>query len=143
MANRIILVKEIRRLELIKNGKATLFIVEETAYEGVRKIAGKVAEDVNKVCGIKPNLAGEIRSDSERIVLFATLGKSKIIDQLSAQGKVDVSVITGKWETYLIRILKNPFPGIAEAVIICGSDKRGTIYGMFSLSEYIGVSPLC
>lgn len=100
MANRNILVKEIRRLKLIKNGKAALFIVEETAYEGVRKIASKVAEDVNKVCGIKPDLAGEIRPDSKRIVLFATLGKSKMIDQLSAQGKVDVSVIMGKWETY-------------------------------------------
>lgn len=130
-------------MELVKNGKAALFIVEETAFEGVRRIADKVAEDVRRVCGVKPEIRSEAVTESDRVVLFATLGKSMMIDRLVRQGKLDVSAIAGKWETYLSRVVTEPFEGIGEAVIICGSDKRGTIYGMFSLSEYIGVSPLC
>ena len=51
----------------------------------------------------------------------------------------------GKRECYLIKVLETPFddfPKIKQALIIIGSDKRGTIYGMFRLSEMCGVSPL-
>ena len=129
-------------MELVKNGKAAMFLVEETAYEGVRRIAEKVAEDVEKVSGFKPDIR-KAASGTEYIVLCATLGKSPLIDQLVSQGKLEVSLIAGKWETYVTKVVEEPFEGVKKALVICGSDKRGTIYGMFSLSEYIGVSPLC
>src|SRR5690606_25775486 len=37
--------------------------------------------------------------------------------------------------------VKDPFPGVNEALVIAGSDKRGTIYGIYGLSQLIGVSP--
>ncbi len=37
--------------------------------------------------------------------------------------------------------MPHPFPGIENALVICGSDKRGTIYGIYDLSGQIGVSP--
>ena len=49
--------------------------------------------------------------------------------------------ITGKWETFIIQIVKNPFKGVKKALVIAGSDKRGTIYGIYELSRQIGVSP--
>lgn len=129
-------------MELVKNGKAALFLVEETAHGGVRRIAEKVAEDVEKVSGLKPDIC-TAASGAESIILCATLGKSPLIDQLVSQGKLEVSPIAGKWETYVTKVIAEPFEGVKKALVICGSDKRGTIYGMFSLSEYIGVSPLC
>ncbi len=89
------------------------------------------------------------------MILCATLGKSRILDALAARGLVDTEELQKdgkcpKWEVYRIRLIsvenevRMPLPeSIKKILLICGSDKRGTIYGMFSLSEYIGVSPLC
>ncbi len=46
-----------------------------------------------------------------------------------------------RWESYLIEVVRNPFPGVNKALVIVGSDRRGTAYGLFSISETIGVSP--
>ncbi|MBV9880108.1 MAG: glycosyl hydrolase 115 family protein, partial [Gemmatirosa sp.] len=55
--------------------------------------------------------------------------------------KIDVSAITGKWESFFLQTVDNPLPGIKQALVIVGSDKRGTIYGIYDLSQQIGVSP--
>ncbi|MDR2966094.1 MAG: glycosyl hydrolase 115 family protein [Treponema sp.] len=104
------------------------FNVENEAYEGVKKIAQKAAKDFEKVFGEKPN--------NTHNFIFATLGKSPIVDNLIKEGKFDSSNISGKREVYQIKILDD------KTLLICGSDKRGTIYGIFALCEYIGVSPL-
>lgn len=126
-----------------QNIPATL-LVEAEAYEGVYRIAQKVALDFEKVGSIKPEILRDLNSHTgQSLVLCAILGKSPLVEQLIAAGKLDISGIQGKWECYLRTVISNPFPGIEEMVVICGSDKRGTIYGMFSLSEYLGVTPLC
>ena len=49
--------------------------------------------------------------------------------------------IKDKWEAYLIQTISNPFKGIGNALVITGSDRRGTAYGVFELSKQMGVSP--
>jgi hypothetical protein len=127
------------------------FTVEPEAFEGVKRIAQKVASDFEKVCGALPAIAGELPK-GENAVIFATLGKSPLTDKLIRENKFDPSLIRGKREAYQIKLIDDPFAGspfngepfngVSKALLICGSDKRGTIYGMFALSEYIGVSPL-
>jgi hypothetical protein len=63
------------------------------------------------------------------------------LDRLIAAGKLNVSSVTGSWERYRIQAVKEPFPGIPRALVIAGSDRRGTAFGIFSVSETIGVSP--
>ncbi len=151
------------KMEWSKND-LPLMIVESGAYEGVRKIAGKVAEDIGKVIGAVPEVTGlEAVSgrSASRIILCATLGKSPLLEKLAGIGLVDTDGLvkedgSKKREVYLVRMISLrdgisresaqdiPVPETVETILlICGSDKRGTIYGMFSLSEYIGVSPLC
>ncbi len=109
-------------------------IVESAAEPGVRRIADKVALDIEKVTGIRPAVVTEAKGPG---ILCATLGRSPAIDALIADGSFpEAEMIRGGWERYAIR-------KIGGRLVICGSDKRGTIYGMFALSEYIGVSPLC
>jgi len=113
------------------------FIVENEAFEGVKRIAKKAGADFKKVCGEYPAftekvLLGETKPDT---VIFATLGKSAFVDTLIREGKYDPSAISGKREVFSIKF-------IDKTLLVCGSDKRGTIYGIFALSEYIGVSPL-
>jgi len=52
-----------------------------------------------------------------------------------------VSEVEGKWETFLIQVVQKPLPGVETGLVIIGSDRRGTIYGMFDVSENMGVSP--
>jgi hypothetical protein len=110
------------------------FTVEAEAYEGVKRIAKKVALDFEKVGGILPEISETFKSggDSRTAIIFATLGKSPLAEKYA-----DASAILGKREVYQIKLIDD------NTLLVCGSDKRGTIYGMFALSECIGVSPLC
>lgn len=113
-------------------------LVEAQGYEGVRRIAHTVAEDFERVVDIKPSVICEKdieQTQGKEIVLCATVGKSSILSKLEAEGKLSLEKIRGKREVFQIQFVEN-------MLVICGSDKRGTIYGMFTLSEYIGVSPL-
>ncbi len=132
-------------MELTSKVKNTVFLVEDSAYEGVKRIADKVTLDVEKVIGKRPQCVTSLEGlqpENTQVVLCATMGKSDMLDALKAEGLVDVDGVTGKWEVYGIRLLNSALGGF-EVLVIFGSDKRGTIYGMFSLSEYIGVSSLC
>ena len=126
---------------LVHNGQPLPLLIEPSAHAGVRRVAGKVAEDIRKVTGVLPQVIDS--PNAPRLILCATLGCSPVLDQLTEAGRLpQAEDIRGKWECYAVARLENPFPGVEEALIILGSDKRGTEFGMFTLSEYIGVSPL-
>ncbi len=133
---------------LANGGKAAPFVLDVSAYEGVARIAGKVAGDVEAVCGVRPEIhtiekiEDVEQLDASELVLFATLGHSAMLERLIAKGLVSVDAIQGKREVFGTFLVQNPFAGVEQCLVIVGSDKLGTIYGMFALSEYIGVSPM-
>ena len=118
---------------------APLF-VETNDERAVVRAAGDLADDVQRVTGIKPELASA-SDDQTNLIIIGTLGHSRTIDQLAADGKLDVSGVRGEWESYVLQVVKSPVPGVEKALVIAGSDRRGTIYGIYRLSELIGVSP--
>lgn len=130
----------------ISIGKDLWFYEEEEEYSGVRKIADKVREDIKLVTDIFPPCMKreELTGHKEDInaVIYGTVGKSPLLEQLIHEGSIDTEGIRGKREVYQIRLLKSPVKGIKTAMVVAGSDKRGTIYGLFHLSELLGVSPL-
>ena len=75
------------------------------------------------------------------VVIAGTIGKSAVIDALVAAGKLDVAATKGKWEAFTSQVVNDPVPGTARALVIAGSDARGTIFGIYDVSEQIGVSP--
>ena len=91
--------------------------------------------------GIKPDIKNTASSSPGNCIIIGTFGKSKIVDRLAAAGKIATNGVAGQWESYLIQNVQNPLPGINHALVIAGSDRRGTIYGIYTLSEMIGVSP--
>lgn len=120
----------------------TLFWEEKSAWAGVKRVAGYVRNDMEKVFGKKPAICTDGQLKSQTVVLYGTIGKSKMIDMLENTGKIDLSGVRGKREVYLFQVVENPMEGVKSALVIAGSDKRGTIYGLFHLSEKMGVSPL-
>lgn len=74
-------------------------------------------------------------------IIAGTIGNSSLIDALIAKGQIDVSAINGTWEAFTSVIVSNPMAGVDKALVIAGSDRRGTVYGLYDISEQIGVSP--
>ncbi|KAL4929425.1 uncharacterized protein BDV17DRAFT_298217 [Aspergillus undulatus] len=119
-------------------------LVDDADFEGVRIAVGDLSEDFARVSGISPpsvvSASAEIRKRSTAIIV-GSLAKSSLVRSLVGQGKLDTSSIEGKWESYTTTIVKDPVPWVEKALVIAGSDKRGTIYGVYTLSDQIGVSP--
>ena len=129
------------KMQLLFHQDVPLFCCEQTAFPGVKRVADLVCGDVQKVIGKRPKRS-ESLNPAPQAVLIGTIGKSGWLRQLSETGRIDLSAIENKWECYLFQLVEQPFPQIGTALVIAGSDKRGTIYGLFHLSELLGVSPL-
>lgn len=125
---------------LYDNTPATI-LVSSSDWPGVLRAANDLSADVNRVTRKTPAIFNDAKSACKNCVIIGTIGKSEFIDQLIQAGKISVSEISNKWESFFLQTVSNPFPGIDNALVICGSDKRGTIYGVYDLSEQIGVSP--
>ncbi|RNL82386.1 hypothetical protein ED312_17140 [Sinomicrobium pectinilyticum] len=111
---------------------------DHTDFTVVKKTAALLAGDIASVTAIRPEvLTKDARGN---VILLGTLGKNSLIDQLVSEGKLDVSDIQGGWEQFKIKRLQDPLPGIKQALVIVGSDRRGTAYGAFALSEAMGVT---
>ncbi len=131
------------RFPLIAASHATRLVVSPADFPGVQRAAHDLAGDLGKVSGGAPVITVDsaIPAKARTVVVAGTLGRNAFIDQLVRDGKLDVKRVAGRWETFLIQIVEHPADGIDHALIIAGSDKRGTIYGMYDVSAAIGVSP--
>lgn len=131
-------------MNLSDSNKKTVILVEDCAYEGVKRVTAKVAVDIEKVTGSRPevvNTTEGLDKEKTQLIFCATYGQSKLLEACAKQGMA-LEEVSGKREVFAIKFIEN-LNGFEQVLVICGSDKRGTIYGMFTLSEYIGVSPLC
>lgn len=126
---------------LVAKGRAAALYVDPQDHAGVLRAAANLQGDIERVGGVKPVLNKAATASGGDVVLIGTVGKSALIDALVAAGKLDVSGIKGKWEGYLLQTVERPMPGVERALVVAGSDKRGTIYGIYEISEQIGVSP--
>jgi len=120
------------RFCIAKDGKTAAIVVDEQDWKGVIRAANDLSDDVRKVTGTASHVINDISTDKG--VLIGTIGKSRIIDKLIKQRKINVKDIKGKWEAYRIEVIDG-------SLVIAGSDKRGTIYGIYEISRRIGVSP--
>ena len=128
---------------LIENGVPPSIIYDESDYEGVKIAVRNLRQDFGRVCGTMPSFGvggGFRRGGGVRAVIAGSIN-STVIQELVAAGKLDVSSIAGKRETYILTTVESPGRFVSEALVIAGSDKRGTIYGIYELSEQMGVSP--
>src|SRR3954451_12807349 len=137
--------------EMLTNGSATedhsstpssLFYQEKEAFSGVHRVARKVMHDVELVFGYAPHATTDRKMLSKNAVLYGTVNHSPMLHELEEKKMLDLSEIKGKREVYVFQVIHHPFEGVEKALVIAGSDKRGTIYGLFHLSELLGVSPL-
>lgn len=127
---------------LSQDGATAPVILEETAVYGMEDMTDIFCGDIESVTLVRPEKKRHISREMTNAVVVATCGYSRILDQLEQAGDISLERVRGKREVYAIFLLYDTiaFPG-KNLLLIAGSDKRGTIYGMFHISEKIGVSP--
>lgn len=109
-----------------KIGKASVYYDDEESYQVVRAI-GDLKRDIAMVTGLEGR---------QSQIVVGTYG-TKTISNLIAKGVLKEQDLKGKWESYVITVTDEVNPRL----VIAGSDKRGTIYGIYDVSQRIGVSP--
>ena len=125
---------------LISQSKPVSVIFADNDKKGVLIAVQNLQKDFERVCGKQAQLFNSPTSDTKQCIIVGSL-ESPYVKQLIKAKKLDEKELKGKVEKYIMTVVSNPLPGVDEALVIAGSDMRGTIYGVYELSEQIGVSP--
>ena len=131
-------VRSADRFTIVADWVAIPLIVSDTDDSAVLHAARNLQEDFGRVTGTQPVLGA--KTDAPTAIIIGTL-ESPYIKEIAGRGKIDVSQLKGCTEKYQITTVSDPLDGIKEALVITGSDRRGVVYGIYEISEQIGVSP--
>ncbi|RXK61743.1 glycosyhydrolase [Lacibacter luteus] len=116
-------------------------LVDNNDHAVVQKAAHFFSTDMQSVTLKQSSVINSLSSFGKTVIIIGSADKSTFIKQLVQQKKLSIASLKGKWEAYTIQTIKNPFKGIEQALVIAGSDRRGTAFGVFEVSKQIGVSP--
>ena len=130
------------RFSVIENGIALPILIDPSDNSAVQIAAKALQKDLWTVCGKrrKPAILNEPKQGTKNLIIVGSM-ESKFIKQLVKAKKINGKDLNGKCEKYIMTMVKNPMEGVEEALVIAGSDRRGAVYGIYELSEQIGVSP--
>lgn len=107
--------------------------------KGVSYAAHALLKDIKSVSGATATLTTDAgflkKADTVRpAIIVGTIGHSAAIDQLVKLKRINGNLLKGKREKFIITLINGQ-------LVIAGSDRRGTIYGIYELSQQMGVSP--
>ncbi|MDC7138725.1 glycosyl hydrolase 115 family protein [Bacteroides zhangwenhongii] len=134
----VVFTPEPHHFPLITKGAPCSIVMDTAEDEGVKMAISNLQQDIRQVCNNQPALLNNI--PAKRCVIIGNY-HSAIIQKLIAAGKIDKEQLINKNEKFLLQVIAKPADGVDEALVIAGSDKRGTIYGIYELSKQMGVSP--
>ncbi len=126
---------------LAANGAVADLVVDDQDRNTVRLAVRLFSEDIERVTGHSANIKNRVKSAAPICVIVGTIDHSRPIKALISDKRIDVAEIEGQWESCLIQVVDRPFRGVKRALVIAGSDRRGTAYGVLELSKQMGVSP--
>lgn len=120
-----------KELYLVKQGSAAKIYVDPKGkdYEGLRRVAQSFAADVKQVTEVEPEIYTQLNKLDGTVIIAGSIGSNDFIDDLIAEGTVNVSAIQNKRECYKIQVVEQPTAGVDKALVIVGSDKRGRFTG--------------
>ena len=124
---------------LINRDNKVEIYMDANDCKGVSYAANALVKDIIKVSGSKAVLTSDAglkdkNAAGKPTILVGTIGHSAAIDQLIRQKRINGNLLKGKREKFIITVVDGQ-------LVIAGSDRRGTIYGIYELSQQMGVSP--
>jgi hypothetical protein len=120
-----------QNFSIVSNKQTADLVISENDFKVVRIAAEALASDIELITDKRPEVTNQLSKNS---IIIGTLGKNELIQKLIDAKKLNVSAIENKRESYLIT-------QVSGNLVVVGSDRRGTAYGVFKLSEMLGVSP--
>ncbi|KIJ41115.1 glycoside hydrolase family 115 protein [Sphaerobolus stellatus SS14] len=138
-------------IPLASSGNVAPLFFAPNEWPAVQRAANDFVTDIRRVTGLTgkltnvtstSTLTSQIKNNVP--VLIGTLGSSSLIDSVishAGDAAKPFTAINGSWEAYHAQILSNPLPGVSQAYVIVGADRRGTMFALYELSEQMGVSP--
>ena len=129
------------QFSIVNKTSATAIYVDPSDHAVVKKAAALLQQDIEQVTGKKPALLTTLPASATNLIIIGSADQSAIISQLSTAKKITTDALKGKWEAYQWQVVNAPLTGISKALVITGSDRRGTAFGVLELSKQIGVSP--
>lgn len=128
---------------LVQQGQAIPIYIDPQGqnFGGLKLVASSVAKDVELVTDVLPQIITDKSKLNTTAIIAGTIGNNDIIDSLIAKGTVDVSELKDRKESFIIRVIAQPCLELETAIVIIGSEKIGTFYGLYHISKLCGVSP--
>lgn len=126
---------------IISKNEAVHIVYDTSENILVKKSAEFLSDDIEKVSRKRPIVSTMDDFIGSNIIIVATAGKNPLINKLVAEKKLNVDDLQDQWERFIIKTIDEPFPGVKQGLVVVGSDRRGAAYGVFTLSEKMGVSP--
>ncbi|WWD20430.1 hypothetical protein CI109_104906 [Kwoniella shandongensis] len=125
------------------HGHATPLLLDSRDDQAIHVAAQTFARDVYKVTGQRPKLYNDTLPKGVERALVVGSVTSRLIKGVREQSPQQTARegLEGKWESYDVRWEEEPVKGLKEGLVVTGSDRRGTIYALYTLSEQTGVSP--
>lgn len=134
----VVFQKKNNSFPLVQNKKIVNILLDSKDQKGINLAVENLREDCNRVFGLKPHLMTDVLESN--CIIVGSLN-SIYVQQLIKSKKLDKKELLSKNEKYIITTVEQPFEGVENALVIAGSDRRGTIYGIYELSKQLGVSP--
>ncbi len=102
-------------LRLVSSHAAAPILVDSQDYPGVLRAARDFQADIRRVTKIQPTVIADEQLKADDVLIVGTLGKNRRIEDLIRAGKLDVTAIRGRWESFLIQLVSQPWPGVKRA----------------------------
>jgi Glycosyl hydrolase family 115/Gylcosyl hydrolase family 115 C-terminal domain/Glycosyl hydrolase family 67 N-terminus len=118
------------------SGQDITLVVDKNETEVVKLSSDLLVKDIQSVFGISVQIVNNVKEvKSKNFILVGSLNDS---ESLKKYFRPFIKNLKNKWEHYTISTSKI---NNKNALIICGSDRRGTAFGILEISKQIGVSP--
>ncbi|MGY5356162.1 glycosyl hydrolase 115 family protein [Wenyingzhuangia sp. IMCC45467] len=130
---------DVSTFEIVSETKKTtiLYNKDENSLDSIA--AYLLADDIYKVSKYKPTVITNIKEAKGNVIVIGALG-TKFIETFLKDASIKNN-FEHQWESYMYKTISNPKKNIEKALIIAGTNPRGTAYGVFDLSKKLGVSP--
>ncbi|HEX8315629.1 MAG TPA: alpha-glucuronidase family glycosyl hydrolase, partial [Flavisolibacter sp.] len=138
-AQNIVTNKKVAGAFPVVSTEAATIVFDEKDDSLVQIVVELFRKDIEMITGRKPAITSS--KAPKNIIIIGSIAKSAIIQQLIQTKKLNVDKLKTKWEGYQIQVVNAPYSGVEQALVITGSDRRGTAYGVLELSKQMGVSP--
>lgn len=133
--------QEADAVPLIRHGRPAPIHADAQDYPAVLRAARALQGDLERLCGQPAVLETDALPRARTVIIAGTLGRNRLIDHLVREGRLDVSSVAGEWEAFVRQGVAHPLPGVEQALVLAGADRRGTVFALYDLAARMGVSP--